>query len=89
MRLIDADAIHAEVDKKQFPFAMRQRFTAIINKMPTISDKPKAKWLITDAYPHKVYCSNCSKTYAQENWDIWKDGSLPRTYCPSCGFEME
>ena len=47
------------------------------------------KWCITDAYPHNVYCSECYETYAQEHWDIWKDGTLPRDYCPSCGAKMD
>ena len=42
-------------------------------------------WCVTDAYPHNVYCSECYKRIAQEHWEIWKDGSLPRDYCPSCG----
>lgn len=51
-------------------------------------DRPKGQWLITDAYPHKVYCSNCFKTYAQADWEVWKDGSLPRDFCPSCSADM-
>lgn len=49
----------------------------------------KSKWKITEAYPHKVYCAKCYKTYAQENWEVWKDGSLPRNYCPNCGAKMK
>ena len=49
----------------------------------------KSKWKITEAYPHKVYCAKCFKTYAQENWEVWKDGSLPRKYCPNCGAIMK
>ena len=52
------------------------------------SDKPKGNWLITEAWPHNVYCSNCYKTYAQADWEIWKDGSLPRAFCPTCGADM-
>lgn len=50
--------------------------------------RPKGKWLITEAWPHNVYCSNCYKTYAQADWEIWKDGSLPRMFCPNCGANM-
>ena len=46
------------------------------------------EWLITDAYPHRVYCSNCHRTYAQDSWDVWVDGSLPRNFCPWCGANM-
>lgn len=46
-------------------------------------------WLATDAYPHNIYCSKCYKIFAQEHWEIWQDGSLPRDYCPSCGAIMD
>lgn len=49
---------------------------------------PQGEWKITEAYPHKVYCGECYKTYAQENWEVWKDGSLPRNFCPNCGADM-
>ena len=52
-------------------------------------NRPHGEWLVTEAYPHKVYCSECYKTYAQENWEVWKDGSLPRDYCPNCGAKMD
>lgn len=51
--------------------------------------RPVGSWLLTDAYPHRVYCSNCYKTFAESSWEIWKDGSLPRDFCPSCGAKME
>lgn len=43
------------------------------------------KWMVGDAFPHNVYCSNCFATYAQEKWEVWADGTLPRNYCPNCG----
>ena len=43
------------------------------------------KWLKTDAWPHHVFCSECYKTFAEDHWKIWIDGSLPRSYCPNCG----
>ena len=51
--------------------------------------RPTGTWLLTDAYPHRVYCSNCYKTFAESSWEIWKDGSLPRAFCPNCGAKME
>lgn len=51
--------------------------------------RPKGEWLRTDAYPHKIYCSVCYKTFADSQWEIWKDGSLPRAFCPNCGVEMK
>lgn len=51
-------------------------------------ERPLGNWLITDAWPHNVYCSNCYETYAQADWEIWEDGSLPRAFCPTCGADM-
>lgn len=51
-------------------------------------ERPHGEWKITDGYPHKVYCDKCFKTYAQENWEVWKDGSLSRNFCPNCGADM-
>lgn len=48
-----------------------------------------AEWKVTDAYPHRVYCGHCFLTYAQEQWTVWKDGTLPRKYCPNCGAKMD
>ena len=51
-------------------------------------EKPQGEWLIGQCHPHNVYCSNCFKTYAQAGWEVWKDGSLARDYCPNCGADM-
>ncbi len=45
-------------------------------------------WEITEAWPHNVYCSVCHTKFAQTHWEVWKDGSLPRNYCPNCGADM-
>jgi hypothetical protein len=54
----------------------------------------QGEWLKTDAFPHRVYCSCCYKTYVPNaNWQIWQDDAdnfgLPRNYCPNCGAKME
>lgn len=56
------------------------------------SAQPERKtghWLITDTYPHNVYCSVCHTRCAQTHWSVWRDGSLPRKFCPHCGSKME
>lgn len=60
----------------------------LLNKRLSYLERPQGEWKITEAYPHKVYCGECYKTYAQENWEVWKDGSLPRNFCPNCGADM-
>ena len=61
-----------------------------IEDAPTVDVKPvlRGEWEITEAYPHNIYCSVCYKTFAQEHWNIWGDGSLPRNFCPNCGADM-
>lgn len=54
----------------------------------------RGEWKTTDAFPHRVYCSNCFRTYVpNDRWQIWVDkpgeGGLERNYCPSCGAKME
>lgn len=53
------------------------------------ADRGPGEWLITDSYPHNVYCSRCFRTFAQEHWEVWRDGRLPRDFCPSCGAKMK
>ena len=61
-----------------------------IKALPSVDAVPvrRGRWPITDAYPHNVYCSQCYKTFAQTHWAVWKDGTLPRDFCPSCGADM-
>ena len=53
------------------------------------NERKRGEWQITDGYPHNVYCSECHKKFAQTHWAVWKDGSLPRNYCPNCGMKMK
>lgn len=50
----------------------------------------RGEWKTTDAFPHRVYCSKCFRTYVpNDRWQIWVDNELPRNYCPNCGAKME
>ena len=59
-----------------------------LRKFKETNTRPQGEWKITEAYPHKVYCSVCYKTFADSKWEVWKDGSLPRAFCPNCGARM-
>lgn len=61
------------------------RFMSFASAQP---ERMRGRWLITDAYPHNVYCSQCYKTFAQTHWAVWEDGTLPRNFCPNCGADM-
>ena len=45
------------------------------------------RWLTTDGYPHRLYCSVCYKTYAK-NAKWVNELDLPTNYCPNCGALM-
>ena len=73
MRLIDADTL------KEY----------VLDRRYVIYPLQHGRWKRTDAYPHRIYCSVCYSTYAQEQWRVWVDGSLPRLFCPNCGAKMD
>lgn len=59
-----------------------------------VAEVRHGRWLTTDGFPHRVYCSCCYSTYVpNDNWQIWQDkpgeGGLPRGYCPNCGAKMD
>lgn len=48
------------------------------------------EWKHTEAYPHKVYCSNCFATYLRnEEWAAELPIILHPNYCPNCGASMQ
>lgn len=56
----------------------------------TLNEPKRGEWMLTDAFPHRVFCSKCYKTYVpNDRWQIWVDNELPRNYCPNCGAKME
>ena len=88
-RYIDADAIHYVEIEKGVEIAL----ASDIDKIPTVSPdevRGVGKWEKTDAFPHRVYCSNCFKTIVpNEEYAFWCEGIMPRNYCPNCGAKME
>ena len=46
------------------------------------------RWMVTDGYPHRLYCSVCYKTYAK-NVKWVEELDLPVNYCPECGALMD
>jgi hypothetical protein len=47
----------------------------------------RGEWVVTDAYPHRVYCSLCYKTNIY-NAEILEGKEYPR-FCMWCGAKME
>lgn len=81
--------IEPEITNDDLQAAMTESYHLGYELAETKFKRPQGKWLTTKAYPRKVYCSECCKTYAQEKWEVWQDGSLPRNYCPNCGANMK
>ena len=92
MRLIDADKLKENfnnADAFRLNLELDRYAIKCIDNAPTIDPVRHGRWLYTEAWPHRVYCSSCYKTYAQKQWEVWEDGSLPRAYCPNCGAKMD
>lgn len=46
------------------------------------------RWLLTDAYPHRMYCSECFCT-AVPNVEFLKQWGMEYEFCPHCGAPMK
>ena len=57
---------------------------------PAADVKPvvRGKWRRTDAYPHRLYCSACFRSYLP-NDEILQMYRIPMNYCPNCGARMD
>ena len=91
MRLIDADAL---IQRRNHAKAYAQDMYVIgqgyVMDAPTIDAVPVVRggWIVTDAYPHRVYCSVCYKTnIPNEEW-LFEKNEYPK-YCMWCGAKME
>ena len=96
-RLIDADALKEDIEQQcallrlmkdndelnQISTVLESGFMAQIDKMPTIEERKKGKWIIE---PHKVkgmYIHRCSECFS-----VLMIASTDRPkyrYCPNCG----
>lgn len=47
----------------------------------------RGRWIRTDAYPHRLYCSVCFKTYLK-NDELLERWEFPLNFCPNCGADM-
>ena len=95
MRLIDADALIDFIDCGHLRNPLESCFSErdvvdMLESRPTIDAVPvvRGEWLVTDAYPHRVYCSLCYKTNVpNEEW-LHEKNDYPK-YCMWCGAKME
>jgi len=61
----------------------------LIENIPAADVRPvvRGKWNRTDAYPHRLYCSVCYKTYLK-NDELLERWEFPLNFCPNCGADM-
>lgn len=64
----------------------------MLTDMPTLDVQParRGEWRVTEAWPHRVYCSNCYTLIGQSNvsGDV-EAKCVPRTnFCHECGADM-
>ena len=58
------------------------------NRRADVAPVVRGEWVVTDAYPHRVYCSLCYKTNVpNEEW-LYEKNDYPK-YCMWCGAKME
>ena len=89
MRLIDEAALINEAETGNWDIDLKE-LKMILKYVPTIDAVPvvRGEWLVTDAYPHRVYCSVCYKTNVpNEEW-LYEKNDYPK-YCMWCGAKME
>ena len=60
-----------------------------IEDLPSAQPERKTgRWLRTEAYPHRIYCSSCFVTFIR-NDEFLNLNDIPHGFCPNCGAKME
>ena len=101
-RLIDADALIElidggfDLDFDEVPETKRE-LIRMVREQPLVDavEVVHGEWVRTDAFPHRVYCSVCYKTYVTNeeviqgrSWDC-PIYAYEAEYCPHCGAKMD
>ena len=89
MLLIDVNALIADIERTieesgcvnhEGEIMDCVRYAPEVDAVPVV----RGEWLVTDAYPHRVYCSLCYKTNVpNEEW-LHEKNAYPK-YCMWCG----
>ena len=53
----------------------------IVNKVEMVV-VTHGHWLLSNAYPNILFCSECNEPFKKDNADSWD-------YCPHCGAKMD
>ena len=89
MRLIDADALKAKLEKKTDMNDPRWSFDSmmlakimisILDEVPTVEERKHGRWV---RHNNIIACSECI-------WDMyWEEEIAELKYCPNCGAIMD
>lgn len=88
-KYIECDAAKEAVYKIIVPEWVHVAFKTCIDDVPAADVRPvvRGKWNRTDAYPHRLYCSVCNKTYLK-NDELLERWEFPLNFCPNCGLSL-
>lgn len=91
-RYIDADALYNAFENACWYDNDDRDFVAedVLMDAPTVDAVPVVRggWLVTDAYPHRVYCSLCYKTSVYNEETLFEKNEYPH-FCMWCGARMD
>ena len=66
-----------------------RKSATIVQLIEAYEDKQKhGRWRRTEAYPHKIYCSECYATFIRNDEFLHLE-DIPHNYCPCCGVRMD
>lgn len=66
----------------------RDEIEQLITLLDHLAFKAKARWRVSKAYPHWLYCSKCNVRMVP-NVEMVEKYGIPVLCCPSCGVPME
>lgn len=79
---VDADELFRDIAENRLPVWLDELPAADVQEVR------HGRWLMTDGYPHKVYCSECYATLIP-NVEWFKTYNIASNYCPNCGARCE
>lgn len=93
MIILESKVFMREQDRQKLTETLRKEIQEPFVILPDslcVSKRNTGRWMRTEAYPHRIYCSECYKTFIlNDELAAWQNGDLPRNFCPNCGTPMK